>query len=333
MLRPPPATPPTATTSANAPRPGLDQPGRPAIYRRGHARPGRAVRCGGGSKGVRRGPRDRGRQVVVRLTGIVAGGVLAPAILSSRRALGPKGGSTRSTAAPGSASGESTWASCPPRSPWSARCSWWRTSGASCSRLDPKTGARHWRRQLGDLIAPMPVDSGDVVVATPDSLFRIATTDGAVRRRVRAPGAVVSPWIWMHGSLVAGRRTRLVVAIDPDSLTPLEGAAGRPGHGQPRRHGRHHLRGYPPGHALPGDSRHARQGGRIVELDWPITAPVTIVHRQILLGGADGPSGPSTPAERSTGASTCGARSSWPPAAGRRYGGGRRHGDLHRYRR
>ena len=27
---------------------------------------------------------------------------------------------------------------------------------------------------------------------------------------------------------------------------------------------------------------------RIVELNWPITAPVTIVHRQILLGGADG---------------------------------------------
>ena len=27
---------------------------------------------------------------------------------------------------------------------------------------------------------------------------------------------------------------------------------------------------------------------RIVELDWPVTAPVTIVNREILLGGADG---------------------------------------------
>ena len=36
---------------------------------------------------------------------------------------------------------------------------------------------------------------------------------------------------------------------------------------------------------LPGTPARAE---RIVELDWPITAPVTIVHGLILLGGADG---------------------------------------------
>ena len=36
---------------------------------------------------------------------------------------------------------------------------------------------------------------------------------------------------------------------------------------------------------LPGTPARAE---RIVELDWPITAPVTVVHGLILLGGADG---------------------------------------------
>jgi outer membrane protein assembly factor BamB len=86
--------------------------------------------------------------------------------------------------------------------------------------LDPKTGARHWRRHTGvAFIAPVPLDSGEVLLATPDTLFRIATGDGTVRRRVRAPGPVVSPWIRMRDALVAGTADSLVLAIDPDSLT------------------------------------------------------------------------------------------------------------------
>jgi outer membrane protein assembly factor BamB len=156
--------------------------------------------------------------------------------------------------------------------------------------LDPKNGARHWRRQTGPaFIAPIPVDSGEVVLATPDSLFRIATGDGAVRRRVRAPGAVVSPWIRMRGALVAGTADSLVLAVDPDSLlvrwkvrldAPVMDSPAIMGdtvYAATRRGTLYRV--------IPGTPAKAE---RIVELDWPITAPVTIVHRQILLGGADG---------------------------------------------
>ena len=128
-----------------------------------------------------------------------------------------------------------------------------------------------------------------VLLATPDSLFRIATGDGAVRRRVRAPGPVVSPWIRMRDALVAGTADSLVVAIDPDSLTtrwkvrldaPVmdsPAVAGDTVYAATRRGTLYRV--------LPGTPARAE---RIVELDWPITAPVTVVHGLILLGGADG---------------------------------------------
>ncbi|HVL19129.1 MAG TPA: PQQ-binding-like beta-propeller repeat protein [Gemmatimonadales bacterium] len=156
--------------------------------------------------------------------------------------------------------------------------------------LDPKTGARHWRRHTGvAFIAPIPLDSGEVLLATPDTLFRIATGDGAVRRRVRAPGPVVSPWIRTRDALVAGTADSLVLAIDPDSLTtrwkvrldaPVmdsPAVAGDTVYAATRRGTLYRV--------LPGTPARAE---RIVELDWPITAPVTIVHGLILLGGADG---------------------------------------------
>jgi outer membrane protein assembly factor BamB len=153
-----------------------------------------------------------------RLTGIVAGGVIVSGdtvYVASTRPEGRVNALDRNT-------GQRIWrvnvAWYPPRSPWSIERFWSRTSGrAPWSRS--KNGARHWRRQTGPaFIAPIPVDSGEVVLATPDSLFRIATGDGAVRRRVRAPGAVVSPWIRMRGALVAGTADSLVLAVDPDSL-------------------------------------------------------------------------------------------------------------------
>jgi outer membrane protein assembly factor BamB len=156
--------------------------------------------------------------------------------------------------------------------------------------LDPKTGARHWHRRTGPAsLAPIPLDSGEVLLTTPDSLFRIATSDGAVRRRVRAPGAVVSPWIRMGDALVAGTADSLVLAINPDSLTlrwkvrldaPVMNspAVERDTIYAATRRGTLYR-------VFPGTPARAE---RIVELDWPITAPVTIVHGLILLGGADG---------------------------------------------
>ena len=156
--------------------------------------------------------------------------------------------------------------------------------------LNPKSGVRYWRRHTGvAFIAPIPLDSGVVLLATPDSLFRIATGDGTVRRRVRAPGPVVSPWIRMRDALVAGTADSLVLAIEPESLTtrwkvrldaPVmdsPAVAGDTVYAATRRGTLYRV--------LPGTPARAE---RIVELDWPITAPVTVVHGLILLGGADG---------------------------------------------
>jgi outer membrane protein assembly factor BamB len=156
--------------------------------------------------------------------------------------------------------------------------------------LDPKTGARHWRRRMGPAsLAPIPLESGEVLLTTADSLFRIATSDGTVRRRVRAPGAVVSPWLRMGDALVAGTADSTVLAINPDSLTlrwkvrldaPVMNspAIERDTIYAATRRGTLYR-------VFPGTPARAE---RIVELEWPITAPVTIVHGLILLGGADG---------------------------------------------
>jgi outer membrane protein assembly factor BamB len=156
--------------------------------------------------------------------------------------------------------------------------------------LDPATGARRWRRRTGPArIPPIAGRPGELILATPDSLFRIATADGTVRRRVRAAAAVVSPWLRMPGVLVAGTADSLVLGLDPDSLTPRwkvrldapvldsPAAIGDTIYAATRRGTLYRV--------LPGDPARAE---RIVELDWPVTAPVSIVDGLILLGGADG---------------------------------------------
>lgn len=287
---PPPVTPPTATTSVNAPaqvwssRAGrrftgeltLDQG---TLYGAGVDRKVYAVDLETGAV-----------KWSSRLTGIVAGGVLVSGdtlFVACTRPEGRVSALDRNT-------GERIWrvnvglVSAPLA--MVDRILLVSNQRGDLLGLDPKTGARHWHRHVGSpFIAPVPVDSGYVVLTTPDSLFRIATGDGAVRRRVRAPGAVVSPWIRMKGALVAGTADSLVLAIDPDSLTvrwkvrldaPVMDSPGVMGdtiYAATRRGTLYRV--------IPGTPAKAE---RIVELRWPITAPVAIVHRQILLGGADG---------------------------------------------
>ena len=151
------------------------------------------------------------------------------------------------------------------------------------------TGNRRWARRLGtSRVAPVAVDSGAVVVATMDSVFRIAAGDGHVTHRTRSAGAVLSPWIAVAGTLVAGTTDSQVVAIDPRDLTPRWSVrVDAPVLGSPAAVGdtiyaatrRGTLYRIPPG---------PRRAEQVVALQWPVTAPVTILDRQILLGGADG---------------------------------------------
>jgi outer membrane protein assembly factor BamB len=156
--------------------------------------------------------------------------------------------------------------------------------------LDPKDGSIQWRRRMGMArVAPVAAGDGSVVVATVDSIYRVNAETGVVTHGAPTPGTIVSPWIAYRGGLVAGTTDSQVVAIDPADLrvqwtvrvdAPVLGspaAAGDTLYAASRRGTLYRI--------TPGD---APQTERVVELDWPITAPVSVVDDQILLGGADG---------------------------------------------
>jgi outer membrane protein assembly factor BamB len=202
--------------------------------------------------------------------------------------------------------------------------------------LDPAAGTVRWRRIVGfSRIPAVPADSGTLVVATIDSLFRLNARDGKVVRRARSPGAIVSPWLEHRGLLVAGTTDSSVVAIAPGDLRPRWRAAlDAPVLGTP---------------AAQGDTLYAasRRGtlyriapdsvpvaAPIAELDWPVTSSVTVLDNLVLLGGADG----TLRALRVDGSEAWRVQLSWPVelgplplADGMVAVGG--DGDLHRYRR
>jgi outer membrane protein assembly factor BamB len=156
--------------------------------------------------------------------------------------------------------------------------------------LNPHTGEIAWRQRLGTArVAPAPAGDDALVIATVDSLFRVEVTDGKVTHRVASPGTVLSPWIAFAGGLVAGTTDSVVLSIRADDLSQQWSArVDAPVFGSP---------------AAKGDTLFAvsRRGSlyrivpatgasaqRIAELRWPVTAPVTVLGDQILLGGADG---------------------------------------------
>jgi outer membrane protein assembly factor BamB len=156
--------------------------------------------------------------------------------------------------------------------------------------LDPAQGAIRWRQRMGMArIAPVEAGDGFLVVATVDSIYRVGAANGAVTHRVRSPGTVVSPWVSHRGGLVAGTTDSLVVAMDPANLrsrwavkvdAPVLGSPAAVGdtlYAASRRGTLYRL--------APRDAPVPEQ---VVELDWPITAPLSVVDDEILLGGADG---------------------------------------------
>jgi outer membrane protein assembly factor BamB len=156
--------------------------------------------------------------------------------------------------------------------------------------LDPREGKIRWRRRVGvTRTGAAPAGEGGVLIATTDSLYRLRTEDGKVTHRARSPGTIVSPWLEQGDALIAGTTDSQVVSIRPDDLgRNWSVKVDAPVLGSP---------------AALGDTLYlaSRAGtvyriepGRepvlknLVTLDWPVTTPLTIVHRQLLLGGADG---------------------------------------------
>ena len=203
--------------------------------------------------------------------------------------------------------------------------------------LDPAQGKVRWRRKLG--VARIPgaaADSGTFVVATVDSLFRVSAVDGKIVRRATSPGSILSPWIRHGGTLVAGTTDSLVVAIGPDDLRPRwRVSLDAPVLDSPAAHGDTVFAVSRRGtlYRITADSS-AVAINVAAELEWPVTAPVTIHDGLILLGGADG----VLRALRPDGGEAWRVQLSWPVelaplplADGLLAVGG--NGDLHRYRR
>jgi outer membrane protein assembly factor BamB len=155
--------------------------------------------------------------------------------------------------------------------------------------LDPANGRIRWRQRMGMArIAPLGDGDSAVVVAAVDSIYRVTVRDGHVSHRVRTPGAIVSPWLPWRGLLVAGTTDSQVVALSPSDLAVRWRAkVDAPVLGSP---------------AALGDTLYvvSRRGTlfrlgsggapaeTVVELEWPVTAPLSVVDGLILLGGADG---------------------------------------------
>jgi outer membrane protein assembly factor BamB len=156
--------------------------------------------------------------------------------------------------------------------------------------LDPLTGRIRWRRRAGVArVAAMPAGTGGLLIATTDSLLRLASGDGKITHRAASPGTIVSAWIPYGGGLVAGTTDSQLVSIEPASLRRNWAVrVDAPVLGSPAVLGDTLFFASRMGTVYridPGPNPVVR---RITALDWPVTTPLTVVNGTILLGGADG---------------------------------------------
>ena len=156
--------------------------------------------------------------------------------------------------------------------------------------LDPNGGKVRWRHRLGVArIAAVPAGAGVLLVATTDSLYRLSSATGQVQRRAASPGAIVSAWLVRDSSLVAGTTDSQVVSLDPRELRlnwTLKVDA--PVLDSPAALGDTLFLATRIGSVYRIDPGPEPKAKVIAALDWPVTAPVTIADRELLLGGADG---------------------------------------------
>ncbi len=156
--------------------------------------------------------------------------------------------------------------------------------------LDPRNGKIRWRRRVGTARGPaIPAGPGAMLVSTTDSLFRLSLADGRITHRAASPGAVLSSWLPHLGSLVAGTADSQVVSIQPADLrTNWISTVDAPILATPASVGDTLFLATRVGSVYRIDPGPGPRIERIVQLEWPVTAPITAARGQILLGGADG---------------------------------------------
>ena len=201
--------------------------------------------------------------------------------------------------------------------------------------LDPTSGKQRWRRRVGSARGPAtPAGPGHLLISTTDSLFRLSLGDGKITHRVRSPGTVVA-WLPHGGALLAGTADSQVVSIRPTDLhRNWTVGVDAPVLGAPAILGDTLFLATRTGSVYRIDLASEPHAERIANLEWPVTAPITILRGQIILGGADG----TIRALRPDGSEIWRVRV-WRPvelgpvplADGLLAIGG--NGDLHRYRR
>jgi outer membrane protein assembly factor BamB len=202
--------------------------------------------------------------------------------------------------------------------------------------LTPTTGAVRWRRKIGMARIPaVRADSGTLIVATVDSLFRMRVGDGKVIVRAASPGAILSPWLERREALVAGTGDSLVVAIDRRTLvTRWRVSLDAPVLASPAARGDTLYAASRRGTVYRVMPDPAPTATAVATLDWPVTAPLSVLDGLVLLGGADG----GLRALRTDGSEAWRVQLHWPVEVsplvlddGLLAVGG--DGDLHRYRR
>jgi outer membrane protein assembly factor BamB len=202
--------------------------------------------------------------------------------------------------------------------------------------VEPATGRVRWRRRVGVArVGAVPAGAGGLLVATTDSLLRLATADGKITHRTVSPGTIVSAWVPYGSGLVAGTTDSQVVSIEPASLRQNWSVrVDAPVLGSPAVLGDTLFFASRMGTLYRMDSASNPVARQIAALEWPVTSPITVVNRDIVLGGADG----TIRALRTDGSEDWRVRV-WRPvelgpiplADGLVVIGG--NGDLHRYRR
>jgi len=156
--------------------------------------------------------------------------------------------------------------------------------------VEPAKGKIRWHQRVGVArIGAVAAGEKGALIATTDSLFRIQTDDGKVSHRTASPGTVVSPWFPQGNALVAGTTDSLVISIRPDNLErnwTLQVDA--PVLGSPAALGDTLFLATRTGTVYRIDPGEQPVLKTVARLGWPVTTPVTLAGRQILLGGADG---------------------------------------------
>ncbi len=202
--------------------------------------------------------------------------------------------------------------------------------------LDPRNGKVRWRRRVGTARGPAtPAGAGAVLVSTTDSLFRLSLADGKITHRADSPGAVLSSWLPYHGALIAGTADSQIVSIRPTDLRyNWIRTVDAPVLDPPASLSDTLFVVTRVGSVYRIDPGTDPKVARVVQLGWPVTAPITTAGGQLFLGGADG----TIRALRMDGSEVWRVRI-WRPielgliplADGLLAIGG--NGDLHRYRR